>query len=63
MLKKVLRVGAVRRCLCLAAKTSHIGVDVDGLMCPLHRLVAYSRQMRGQGLLLGVVLSCHCSGW
>jgi hypothetical protein len=28
MLKKVLRVGAVRRCLCLAAKTSHIGVDV-----------------------------------
>jgi hypothetical protein len=39
-----------RRCftvwLYMAAKPSHVGVDVDGLACPLHRPTAYSRQMR-----------------
>jgi hypothetical protein len=32
-------------------------VDVDGVACPLHRPMACSRQMRGQGFLLGAVLS------
>jgi hypothetical protein len=36
------------RCrLYLVAKPSHVGVNVDGLACPLHRLMAYSCQMRG----------------
>jgi hypothetical protein len=48
------------RCrLYLVAKTSHVGVNVNGLACPLHRPMAHSRQMRGQGFLSGVVLSCH----
>jgi hypothetical protein len=37
--------------LYLGAKPSHVGVDVDGLACPLHCPMACSRQMRGQGLL------------
>jgi hypothetical protein len=41
----------------LVAKCSHAGVDVDGLACPLHRPMNYSRQMRGHGFLPGVVLS------
>jgi hypothetical protein len=32
---EVLVVGALRRWLYLAAKPSHVGVDVDGLACPL----------------------------
>jgi hypothetical protein len=39
-----------RRCftvwLYMAAKPSHVGVDVDGLACPLHRPTACNRQMR-----------------
>jgi hypothetical protein len=46
----------------LAAKPSHVGVDVDELACPLHRPTACSHQTRGQGLLPGVVLSHHYSG-
>jgi hypothetical protein len=46
----------------LAAKPSHVGVDVDGLACPLHRPTVHSYQMRGQGLLPDIVLSCHWSG-
>jgi hypothetical protein len=46
----------------LAAKPAHVGVDVDGLASPLHHPMACGCQTRGQGLLLGVVLSCHCSG-
>jgi hypothetical protein len=61
MLEKVPGVGAVRRWLYLAAKTSHVGINVDGIACPLHRRMAYSRQTRGQGLLLAIVLSCHYS--
>jgi hypothetical protein len=34
-----------------------VGVDVDGLACPLHHPTASSRQTRGRGILLGVVLS------
>jgi hypothetical protein len=49
--------------LYLAAKPAHVGVDVDRLACPLHRPTACSRQTRGQGLLQGIVLSHHCSGW
>jgi hypothetical protein len=46
--------------LYLVAKPSHIGggVDVDGLAYPLHRPMVCSCQVRGQDLLLGVVLSC-----
>jgi hypothetical protein len=58
--------GSSRRCfavwLCLAAKPSHVGVDVNGLAYSLHRPTTYSHQMRGQGLFLGAILSCHCSG-
>jgi hypothetical protein len=32
--------------LYLAAKPSHVGVDVDGLACPLHCPTACSRQTR-----------------
>jgi hypothetical protein len=56
-LGKVLRVGAVRRYLYLAAKPVHVGVDVDELACPLHRHMACGHQTRGHGLLSGIVLS------
>jgi hypothetical protein len=53
------RDGSWRRCfarwLHLATNPSDVGVDMDGLAC--------SRQMRGNGLLKGVVLSYRCSGW
>jgi hypothetical protein len=43
--------GSWRRCfmawLSLAAKPSHVGIDVDGLACPLYCPMACSRQMRG----------------
>jgi hypothetical protein len=43
--------GSWRRCfvtlLYLAAKPAHMGVDVDGLACPLHRLMASCRQTKG----------------
>jgi hypothetical protein len=48
---------ASRRWLYLAAKLSHVGVDVDSLACPLHRPMAYGHQMRGQSFLPGAVLS------
>jgi hypothetical protein len=55
--------GSWRRCfvawLYLAAKPSHVGVDVDGLAWPLHHPTPCSRQTRGQSLLPGVVLYCH----
>jgi hypothetical protein len=50
---------ASRHQLYLASKPSHVGVNVDGLACPLHYLMACDRQMRGQGFLSGAVLS-HC---
>jgi hypothetical protein len=34
----------------LAAKPSHVGVDVDGLASPLHRPTTYNYQMRGHDL-------------
>jgi hypothetical protein len=42
----------------LAAKPSHVGVDVDGLACPLHRLMICIYQMRGHGFLSSTALSC-----
>jgi hypothetical protein len=36
--------------LYLAAKPSHIGVDVNGLACPLHWHMGHSCQSRGHGL-------------
>jgi hypothetical protein len=41
------------------AKPSHVGVDVDGLACPMHRHTTCSHQTRGQSFLSGVALS-HC---
>jgi hypothetical protein len=41
----------------LAAKPSHVGVDVDGLACPLHRHTVCNHQTRGQGFLSGAALS------
>jgi hypothetical protein len=43
--------------LYLAAKPSHMGVDVDELACPLHRPVACCHQMWGQGFLSSMVIS------
>jgi hypothetical protein len=37
-------------CLYLVTKPSHVGVDVDGLVYPLHRPMTHSYQSRGQGL-------------
>jgi hypothetical protein len=31
----------------LVAKSSHVGADVDGLACSLHRPMAYSSQKGG----------------
>jgi hypothetical protein len=48
------------RCqLYLAAKPSHVGVNVDGLASPLHGLVVCNRQTRGQGFLSGTTFSRH----
>jgi hypothetical protein len=45
------------RRLYLVAKPSHVGINVDGLTCPLQRPMACGHQMRGHGFLLGVALS------
>jgi hypothetical protein len=58
MLEKALRDVTLWCWFYMAAKPSHIGVDVDGLACPLHRPTACNRPMRGQGLLSGTALSC-----
>jgi hypothetical protein len=44
----------------LAAKSSHVGVDVDGLACHLHHPTDCDCQMRGQSFLSGASLS-HCT--
>jgi hypothetical protein len=44
MLRMVLGDVASWHRLYLVAKPSHVGVDVDGLACPLHRAMACSRQ-------------------
>jgi hypothetical protein len=50
--------GVASRCWSyLVAKSSHMGVDVDGLAYPLHRPTSCSHQMRGHGFLPSVVLS------
>jgi hypothetical protein len=46
----------------MAAKSSHVGVDVDGLAYLLQWPTFYNFQIRGQGLLQGDILSYHCSG-
>jgi hypothetical protein len=48
---------ASRHRLYLAAKPSHVGVDVDGLAYPLHHLMVCSRQMRGHGFLSSAAFS------
>jgi hypothetical protein len=45
--------------LYLAAKPSHMEVDVDRLAYPLHRHTVYGRQTRGQSFLSGAALSYH----
>jgi hypothetical protein len=45
--------------LYLAAKPSHVGADVDGLACFLHRPTVYSCQMGGQRFVTGASLSYH----
>jgi hypothetical protein len=56
-----------RRCfawLYLAANPSHVGVNVEGLACPLHPPTVYDRQMRGQSFLSGTAPSCRTVvGW
>jgi hypothetical protein len=43
--------------LYLAAKPSHMGVDVDGLAALLHRPTVCGHQTRGQSFLSGAALS------
>jgi hypothetical protein len=57
MLEKVPRDIASRCWPYLVAKSSHVGVDVNGLACPLHRPMSCSHQMRGHGFLPGAILS------
>jgi hypothetical protein len=48
----------------LAAKPSHVGVNVDGLACPLHHPTSCIHQTRGQGFLSCVVFSrCYSGRW
>jgi hypothetical protein len=42
--------------LYLAAKPSHVRVDVDGLTCPLHHPTAYGCHTRAQSYLSDTVL-------
>jgi hypothetical protein len=46
-------------CPFLPAKSSHVGVNVDGLACPLHLPMACNRQMRGRVFMSGAALSHH----
>jgi hypothetical protein len=49
-----------RRCfawLYMAAKPSHVGVDMDRLACPLHRSTVWGHQIRGQSFLSSAALS------
>jgi hypothetical protein len=48
--------------LYLVAKSVHVGVDVDMLAYPLHHPMVCGHQTRGQGLLLGAILSRRYSG-
>jgi hypothetical protein len=41
----------------LVAKSFHVGVDVDGLACSLHRSKVYEWQTRGLCCLTGAVVS------
>jgi hypothetical protein len=44
----------------LATKPSHVGVDKDGLSCPLHRPMVCNCHTREHSFLSGVVVSsCH----
>jgi hypothetical protein len=43
--------------LYLGAKPSHVGVNVNGLVCPMHCATVCSHQMRGQSFLSGVAFS------
>jgi hypothetical protein len=53
---------ATWRRLYLAAKPFHVGVNVDGLACPLHNPMTYSRQTGRHDFLSDTVLSCCYSG-
>jgi hypothetical protein len=48
-------------CPCLAAKSSHVGVSVDGLAYHLHWPMACSRQTRGRDFMSCTALSCHAA--
>jgi hypothetical protein len=55
--------GAFAVWLYLVAKPSYVGVNVDGLACPLYRPTVCSCQTRGHVLLPDAILSYRCSGW
>jgi hypothetical protein len=58
MLEKVLIVSAVRSCLYLVAKPSHVGVDADGISYPLHHPTTYGCWPDALSLWFGKVLPC-----
>jgi hypothetical protein len=48
-------------CPCLAAKSSHVRVDVDGLACSLHHPTICNCQTRGWVFMSGTALSRHAA--
>jgi hypothetical protein len=54
-------IGSFIMWLYLAAKPSHVGINVDGLARPLYCPTVRSYQTRGYDLPPGVVLSCRYS--
>jgi hypothetical protein len=61
MPEAILGVVTSRHRLYSAAKSSHVGGDVDGLACPLHHPMVYNHQMRGQGFQSSAALSHHAA--
>jgi hypothetical protein len=56
----MVRCEVASRCqLYLAAKPSHVGVDVYRIAGLLHCPIVCSHQMRGQGFLSCIAVSCH----
>jgi hypothetical protein len=47
--------------LYLVTKPSHVGTDVDGLACSLHRSMVYIHQRVSQTLLRGAAPSYHAA--
>jgi hypothetical protein len=58
VLEIVLGIGAVRSCTYLVAKPSQVGVDANGMSCPLRRPTGCGCQPDALSLRFGKVLPC-----